>query len=549
MPVVIARRSPPFETRIAPILRWALARGHLRGQVQPSVASIVEEGGATTRSHPGGFDAARAWTTPSIPLLLMNSILTAALWLAPFLCFEAPSAMDSATGEVTVGAPGRATSNRQPSWPGSVGQARSVGTLESLLAPRPKIVASAEATPPEFGAAVALDPGGPGRAPLAFVGAPLARVDGGTRGAVQIFRAPGGGLGHWLDGWGHLLEGHGLAVGARFGASLAASGGVFAVGAPGAGGERSGLVRIYSAPGAGPGVVHRPRLLAELAPPPGSTGAAFGETLAIESTASGQIHRLAVGAPHATGGGPGAVALAGRVFVYRRDPGGTFSLDFAACAPEPRAVATFGAAMAFSGGYLLVGAPGDGLAAPGAGRVVAFGPDGRPMFEIAPPEDSATGAAGARFGAALCSMGAKGFAVSSFGRGLVEVFRLPSAGSPGSHPIHEQTVRGVTSHRFGTSIATCGGLLLVGAPGFPGLSGAGQSAPGVGQVRVFARLDGVWSAVGALRSAMPSRNGEFGLSLASAHPFSLVGEPGSSGACPKGAECLAGLAAAFRMPR
>ncbi len=438
---------------------------------------------------------------------------------------------------------------------------RPVGALESLLVPRRRLVASSAGTAPEFGSAVALDPGDSRRAALAYVGAPRAHVDGGGRGVVQIFRSPSGGVGHWLDGWGHLVQGRGLAVGARFGASLAASGGLFVVGAPGAnspGGERSGLVRIYSAPGTGPGAIHRPRLLAELHPPAGLDGAAFGATLAIETAADGEVQRLAVGAPKAM---PAGVALAGRVFVYRRSPGGGFVLDFEAMASEPRVAATFGASLAFAGTYLIVGAPGDGQLAPGAGRVYGFGPDGALAFELAPPIGGrpgdgpigGLGAAGARFGSALGAVGARGFAVSSFGRGLVEIFRVVHLPSSGKEPIHEQTLRGLPAHRFGTSLATSGQLLMVGAPGAPSTgvpsTGVPGGSPPPGQVYVYARLAGVWRPAGALRSVMPAPNGEFGLTLASAGGHCVVGEPGSNGACPQAAACLAGMGAVFRMPR
>lgn len=422
------------------------------------------------------------------------------------------------------------------------------GVMPCLLVPTPQAVAEAVlGQRGEFGAAVASIEEPTSGGVYCAVGAPSAMSAGSPRGSVRLVVLDGqdGSVRPCSRVGQGVISPTGLSSHARFGAALEfGSGGplcTLAVGAPGANteaGSRTGLVRLYGiGMPAGGGPVPMTELV-EFTPPVGSDGAAFGASLAFSP--DGQ--QLAIGAPFAKA--PGGPSFAGSVYVYGSE-NGEWSLQFVAVSPRPSIAATFGHALDWVGSTLVVGAPGDGDVAPGAGRVYGIegtGPDrGVQHWEVAAPV-RAGGAAGMRFGEALAAVGADTLAIGGWGRGLVEVLSVPSVGDP----VHRALLQGNAAEGFGLRVTGAAGRLFVGAPFAAGP--AGESS--VGRVEVFAERAGDWVFAGSRRSVAPSANGEFGVSMdvvetSSGGAHVLVGAPGSHLACPRASSCAAGAAFLF----
>ncbi len=180
-------------------------------------------------------------------------------------------------------------------------------------------------------------------------------------GEVALVSAPGGrGAGtvvrvyeRGLDGaWSAAgsLEAGDLRANARYGAAMAVSGGLAAVGAPGQG--SSGTVYLF-ARGAD-GAWSRE---AALDMPALDRGAGLGASV------------LFIGDDELAAGAPSAEGSAGRVVLFARGPGGSWAGRATLMPHEPGPGQRFGTALAAAGLELLVGAPG---AADGGGRVDAF---------------------------------------------------------------------------------------------------------------------------------------------------------------------------------
>lgn len=397
----------------------------------------------------------------------------------------------------------------------------------------------------EFGAAVAIltVPGAAGGASAALcaVGSPRAMEAGSHRGSVRLFSigAHGPAAGPCVAAPRATLQPRALSANAQFGAALDFHGdGLLAVGAPGAdsaGGSRAGLVRLVRAGGvAGVGplpVTH----LADLVPPAGSDGAAFGAAVAF--SADGQ--QLAVGAPMTRS--PGGPPFAGRVYVYSV-AGGEWALSLVVDPPRPAVAATFGKTLDWVGGTLLVGAPGDGAIAPASGRVFGFQGTGAAAgalaWELAAPA-GASAVSGMRYGDALAALDEHTFAVGGWGHAVVEVLHVNESGLP----VHEALLQGDPTTGFGLRVAGAGAQLFVGAPFALGPQGESSA----GRVEVFTRSAAGWSASGSLIGLHPVTGAEFGVSVAAAEGPGgvarvIVGEPGSHAACRGGSSCAAGAA-------
>lgn len=233
-----------------------------------------------------------------------------------------------------------------------------------------------------------------------------------------------------------------LRANGKFGAALALHGNVLAVGEPG-----DASVHLYD--------VVSGRLLRTI---PGAAGSRFGEALAMHGD------RLAVGAPEENGG-------RGAVFVFNVRNGEQLN-GAPILHPSPNANDNFGAAVALSGDWLMVGAPRDNTVR-GTDAGSAF------VFEL-----------------------------DQFNR----VFTFDGTGLTGD-PLD-------ANDNLGTSVAIHGPVFIAGAPfdesGGPPLSGS---------VLVFFAQDDEFV---VLRAAAPTSQGFFGFSMAFADGLLAVGEPGAT---------------------
>ncbi|MEM9382333.1 MAG: hypothetical protein AAGB93_20440 [Planctomycetota bacterium] len=376
--------------------------------------------------------------------------------------------------------------------------------------------------PPSFGAAVAVE----GR--VALIGAPSAVRGGRRSGAVHVAVRTARG-GDWLAPPGSDLDPGPVGAGARFGAALdleappSAGEGIAAAGAPsahGPGGALSGLVRVFAVDVR----TGRSRWLTDLAPPRGSEGAAFGSSVAV-GTAPGGATRIAVGAPRARAHAGGM--RSGAVLVFERSAGAPPAAwcHVHTLAPPSGGIADdFGASVCFAGPGVVVGAPGTGGHAPGAGTAYVFDRRGRLRWRLAAPASDPNRSAGARYGTRVCALGPSRIAVAAFGRAAVEVVDLRPGG-----PSHRALLRGDPIGGFGLALAGDADEVWVGAP-FAGPDGAGA-------VHRFVRVGTGYSDVGALRPEPPTADGEFGLALdlvrrPDGSVAALVGEPRSDQPCP-----------------
>ena len=243
-----------------------------------------------------------------------------------------------------------------------------------------------------------------GDADVALVAAP-AGAGAGT--GVQLYER--GGDGAWSAT--ASLEVGDLRATARYGAAMAARGGLAAVSAPGQG--TSGTVYVFARGEDGSWAREVALESSEL-----GRGAELGASLLFITE-----DELAVGAPSADGS-------AGRVIRFARVADGEW-VEIGALAPsEPGAGQRFGAALAATGVELLVGAPG---AAAGRGRVDAFTrasaeSDWRAAGSLA-PEGAGMAAA---FGAALAirpGLAVIGSPESEGSAGLAAVYEAAEDGS------------------------------------------------------------------------------------------------------------------------
>jgi hypothetical protein len=147
----------------------------------------------------------------------------------------------------------------------------------------------------EFGTAVAASPD------LIAVGAPGDDREGSEAGAVHLFAAGAGGFTEES-----VLVGPDARTGDRFGASLALSGGLLAVGAPGRDedGSAAGAVYVYQQDG------DAWQAVATLRAPDAATGARFGTSVAFLDAG-----RLAIGASGHNGDEYGA----GAAYLFQRE--------------------------------------------------------------------------------------------------------------------------------------------------------------------------------------------------------------------------------------
>lgn len=238
----------------------------------------------------------------------------------------------------------------------------------------------------------------------------------------------------------------------RFGAAVAISGDLVAIGSPDsdAGSSAAGRVRIHDLASSEPDLA-----VASWENPDPSAGDAFGGSVAISG------NRVAIGAAGDNSGAEDA----GTVYVYDlvpSTPGPSLTLQN----PAPAAGDGFGAAVAISGDRLVVGSGYDDEGAADSGRAYLFNLAGTtPQLPTAILENPSP-AAGDRFGASvsitsnLVVVGAPGDDSVASDGGAAYVYDL--AGNLLNTLAMPSTAAG---DEFGAAVAAAGWRVAVGAPG------------------------------------------------------------------------------------
>jgi len=361
-------------------------------------------------------------------------------------------------------------------------------------------------------AAMVTGPGPDPRAPLISFGASMVMVGDellvgrpsvsgffplppSENGAVFGFRRDGAG---WVQG--AVVRSADAKLGDGFGATLAADGSLLAVGAPHAAG--GGAVYLFERAGSGW------RQVARVAPPAGGEHDGFGQSLAL----SGDL--LVVGAP-------GRDSARGAAYAVRRAAGGWGSPT--ALGRGGEADDSYGAAVAIAGDRVLVGAPGPsplggpfgGGKPPRAGAVTTYRASADGWAEAGALTVGADSVAG--FGWTLVADGPSVYVAAPMterGRGVVYEFR-PSGES---WSVAAKVAPSVAGGMFGFSLAAAGDRLLVGMPLLSQLKG---------RVQAFERAGAGWTSGDSLTVDAVGMLIGFGSSIVASGDLAVVGAPGA----------------------
>ncbi len=284
----------------------------------------------------------------------------------------------------------------------------------------------------------------------------------------------------------------------HYGSAVAASGTMFAVGAPDDNQAMGSVVIHELANGSfGSSTVIQPLF--------GMPGDRFGAAVALDGD------RLVVGAPmdNAAGVGTGA----GAIYVYHRivnQGTSAWIQDAKFYAPDAAPGDHFGAVVAASGNTILIGAPDrDGLAVD-QGRAYALEYSVNSLvwstFNQTTPQTNEHYGSALSIDGNLLAIGSPHYikktpSTPEFGRVTVL-----SRSAPGSNWLKESELvpaTGVAGLHFGISVSVKSGRILVGAPGFVDSSGL---ASGAGLL--FEKQNGTWTQVTDLSSYDALFNGE-----------------------------------------
>ncbi|MSR28422.1 MAG: hypothetical protein EXS03_02455 [Phycisphaerales bacterium] len=267
--------------------------------------------------------------------------------------------------------------------------------------------------------------------------------------------------------------------------------------------------------------------------------AAFGSALAFGSNGT----RLVIGAPceegergSSSGGWPGGFQ-AGAVYLYEwSNAGGSrtgrsgWHLAASLRSKDPRAGATFGAAVASSGDRVVIGSPGHSYGGFARGLAEVFVVrDGHWHHEalLLPKEATAGTRVGSSVGmygmdGEIVVVGSPGFGGGLFSRGRADVFRFGTEGWRCVASLEAPSPQ--SGARFGASVAVTEGLVAVGAP-HESLERDGVSPENAGVVHLFRCKDPgtpseQWHHAGLIVSPSPwcgdgsQRPEAFGIALA-----------------------------------
>ena len=328
--------------------------------------------------------------------------------------------------------------------------------------------------------------------------------------SVLVFTKGDSGWSQTQEVWsaGSLLgESFGRTLAAVEGGFVAASGDpqvmvgayAFARGAEG-GWTESGMLRLRSEASAEPEEMSMGRVMAILQPP-ARVVAADGDVALVSA--------------------PGGQGAGTAVRVYQRGADGAWNATGSLEAGDLRANARYGAAMAVRGGFVAVGAPGEGT----SGTVYVFerGADGAWSREAALAAPAL--GRGAGLGSSLLFVTEEELAVGApSADGSVGRVVLFARGAGGDWVEAATLAPGQSGpgQRFGTALAATGVELLVGAPG---------AADGRGRVDAFTREDAApeWRAAHTFMPEGADLVAGFGVALALRPGLAVVGSPVSEG--------------------
>lgn len=287
------------------------------------------------------------------------------------------------------------------------------------------------------------------------------------------------------------------AVGDAFGYSVAVSGNLIVIGAPGedTAGAGSGTIYVFSALNGSP--------LLTIPNPDAAAGAGFGSSVAIVG------NTIVVGAPHDST----AAADAGRAYLFDASNGNLIDrLDN----PTPAAGDQFGFSVALSAGLAVIGAPLDDTLAVDAGTAYLFDPITGNFYTAL---NHPVPAAGDQFSGSLSLSGdllvagAKGFdaTATDLDAGRAYLFQA-SMGTLLATLVNPSPA---ANECFGQSVAISPAGIVTGSWGHDGLS------VDAGEAYLFEALTG--AATATIASRPPAANEGFGNALALAGERFIVG--------------------------
>lgn len=335
------------------------------------------------------------------------------------------------------------------------------------------------------------------------------RDDGAVnRGAVYVFRGT-------AAGWSQIqkLAPEVAFANEEFGHAVSLGGQTLAVGAPSSPREASGAggVWIYRSNGVSWDFAVR------IPSPEPTVGGSFG--CAVDVDRSFGSNALIVGARRERFGGVGA----GKAYVFRRDPAGAWAIE-SLLTPEVPATDNdeFGQAVALHGDWAFAGAPGDDRAGVNAGAVIAFrrvaGVWSRTQVIVSPRAEVL-----GEFGAAIAFDGTRlvvgayredGGAVDA---GRVHVFEFSSGVWTSVASIDSPTP--APTGEFGCALAVESNAICVGAQRETG--GVTLS----GQATLFRRIDAAWTPVARVVSPAAQASEFAGASVAMSSMRVVLGVP------------------------
>jgi hypothetical protein len=349
---------------------------------------------------------------------------------------------------------------------------------------------------------------------VAIVGAELVDDVATDAGAAYVYRRSGDGSWSLED---ELLAGDGAAED-LFGEAVAVSGDLALVGAPGRDeiGTDSGAVYVFRHAGGGVWTLEQ-KLVQANGGPTGGAFNGFGSSVAFTGSLA-----IVGAAGDSTKG-----AFAGAAHGFRRASDGTWTQEAKLVASDGQAEDSFGAAVAMDGIWAVVGAPFDDDRGADSGSAYVYRRNSNGVWQKRAKLTRPGGKPFEFFGISVDISGLDAIVgapldLAGPAEGSATIFHR--SGNTWSKVGRLRATNPVPFEAFGSAVAISGDNALVGAP-----DQLLQGGPG--RAFVFTRnQDGTWPITGGSELSAPGSPGidSFGLSVALAGDFAVVGAPSSS---------------------